>query len=124
MEFRRFTMTFFFDIASAPFDKQTETIIGSISGVNPTATAIEKKNASPQLCLVKPLIRKTSGTITRDELDHQKREPVHAFIETRLHFGPCHAAGQPTEIGLFSCRGNHSRGAAALHACPEKAYIC
>ncbi len=65
IELRRFTITFFFDIASAPFDKQTETIIGSISGVNPTATAIEKKNASPQLRLVKPLIRKTSGTITR-----------------------------------------------------------
>ena len=64
IELRRFTMTFFFDIARAPFDRQTETIIGSISGVNPTATAIEKKKASPQLCLVKPLIRKTSGTIT------------------------------------------------------------
>ena len=65
MELRRFTMTFFFDIAIAPFDRQTETIIGSISGVKPTATAIEKKKASPQWCLVKPLIRKTSGTITR-----------------------------------------------------------
>ena len=58
------TMTLFFDIASAPFDKQTETIIGSISGVSPTATATEKKNASCQLCLVKPLMRKTRGTIT------------------------------------------------------------
>ena len=58
-------MTFFFDIASAPFDRQTETIIGSISGVNPTATAIEKKNVSAQLCLVNPLIRRTRGTMTR-----------------------------------------------------------
>ena len=57
-------MTFFFDIASAPFDRQTETIIGSISGVRPTATAMEKKKASRQLCLVSPLMRKTSGTIT------------------------------------------------------------
>ena len=46
MEFRRLTMTFFFDIASAPLDRQTETIIGSISGVSPTATASAKKNAS------------------------------------------------------------------------------
>ena len=38
-------MTFFFDIASAPLDRQTETIIGSISGVRPTATASAKKNA-------------------------------------------------------------------------------
>lgn len=58
------TMTFFRDIASAPFERQTDTIIGSISGVSPTATAMEKKKASCQLCLVKPLMRKTSGTIT------------------------------------------------------------
>jgi hypothetical protein len=45
-----FTMTLFFDIASAPFERQTETIIGSISGVRPTATATEKKKASPQWC--------------------------------------------------------------------------
>jgi hypothetical protein len=58
-------MTFFFDIPSAPFDRQTETIMGSILGVNPTATAIEKKNVSAQLCLVNPLIRRTRGTMTR-----------------------------------------------------------
>ena len=45
-------------------DRQTETIIGSISGVSPTATASEKKNASFQSCLVSPLMTKTSGTIT------------------------------------------------------------
>ena len=42
----------------------TVTIIGSISGVRPTATATANSNASSQSCLVKPLIRKTSGTIT------------------------------------------------------------
>src|ERR1039458_10519982 len=61
IEFRRLTMTFFFDIAKAPLDRQTETIIGSISGVRPTATASEKKNASFQSCLVRPLMTKTSG---------------------------------------------------------------
>ena len=38
--------------------------VRSISGVRPTATSSEKKNAWPQLCLVRPLMRKTSGTIT------------------------------------------------------------
>ena len=57
-------MTFFLDIASAPLERQTETIIGSISGVRPTATAIAKKNASFQLCFIRPLMRKTIGTIT------------------------------------------------------------
>ena len=54
MELSRLTMTFFLDIASAPLDKQTETIIGSISGVRPTATAIANRNAVFQSCFVKP----------------------------------------------------------------------
>ena len=61
----RLTMTFLRLIASAPLDRQTVTIIGSISGVRPTATATAKKKASPQLPLVRPLMTKTSGTMTR-----------------------------------------------------------
>ena len=61
----RLTITFLRLIASAPFDRQTVTIIGSISGVRPTATATAKKKASPQLPLVSPLMTKTRGTITR-----------------------------------------------------------
>ncbi len=57
-------MTFLRPIATAPLDKQTVTIIGNISGVRPTATASAKKNACPQSLLVRPLMRKTRGTIT------------------------------------------------------------
>ena len=64
MALSRLTMTFLLPIASAPFDRQTVTIIGSISGVSPTATARAKKNASTQLPLVRPLMTNTSGTIT------------------------------------------------------------
>src|SRR5271155_1339574 len=64
MALRRLTITFLRLIASAPFERQTETIMGSISGVRPTATASAKKKALFQSCLVKPLIRKTRGTIT------------------------------------------------------------
>ena len=60
----RLTITFLRLIASAPLERQTVTIIGSISGVRPTATATAKKKASPQLPLVRPLMTKTSGTIT------------------------------------------------------------
>ncbi len=42
----RLTMTFLRLIASAPLERQTVTIIGSISGVRPTATATAKKKAS------------------------------------------------------------------------------
>ena len=64
IEFRRLTITFLRDMASAPLLRFTVTIIGSISGVRPTATDMAKTKASVQLCLVKPLIRNTSGTIT------------------------------------------------------------
>jgi hypothetical protein len=62
---RRFTITRFFDMAIAPFARFTVTIIGSISGINPTATATANKSASSQSPLVRPLIRSTAGTITK-----------------------------------------------------------
>ena len=51
-------------MAMAPLERQTATIMGSISGVSPTATARAKKNASFQSPLVSPLMTKTSGTMT------------------------------------------------------------
>ena len=57
----RFMITCLRLIARAPLDRHTETIIGSISGVSPTATATAKKNASPQAPLVSPFRRNTSG---------------------------------------------------------------
>ena len=57
-------MTFFRDMASAPLARLIATIIGSISGVRPTATATANMKAWNQSCLVSPLIRKTTGTIT------------------------------------------------------------
>ena len=51
-------------IATAPLARFVVTIIGSISGVSPTATASPNRNASSQLCFVRPLIRNTIGTIT------------------------------------------------------------
>ena len=57
-------MVFFFDIWAAPFAKLVVTIIGSISGVKPTATESANSVASSQSPLVKPLINNTIGTIT------------------------------------------------------------
>ena len=71
-------------IATAPLDRQTVTIIGSISGVRPTATATAKKNACPQLPLVRPLMTNTSGTITSMKRSMQPGEPGDAAIERRL----------------------------------------
>ena len=46
MALRFFTTVFFFDIDTAPFERFAVTIIGSISGVNPTATDKANMNAS------------------------------------------------------------------------------
>ena len=45
MALSRLTITFLRLMASAPLERQTETIMGSISGVRPTATARAKKKA-------------------------------------------------------------------------------
>ena len=60
----RFTITCLSAIASAPRDRHTETIIGSISGVSPTATASAKTSAPAQSPLARPLVTNTTGTIT------------------------------------------------------------
>src|SRR5579864_1205578 len=86
MELIRLTMTFLRLIASAPWERQTDTIMGSISGVRPTATAIAKKNAAFQSCFVKPLMRKTWGTITAISwiISHVKRlRPRSKLVCTR-----------------------------------------
>ena len=51
-------------MATAPFERHTVTIIGSISGVRPTAMATAKKKASTQFPLMSPLMTNTVGTIT------------------------------------------------------------
>src|SRR5580700_5940957 len=58
------TITFLRLMARAPLERHTETIMGGISGISPTATARAKKKAPFQSCLVNPLMRKTNGTIT------------------------------------------------------------
>ncbi len=64
MACRCFTITFLRDIISAPLDRQTVMIMGSISGVSPTATDSENSRASAQLPLVKPTIRNVTETIS------------------------------------------------------------
>ena len=60
----RLTITFLRESTTAPLARVEVTIMGSISGVNPTATAKAKRKASDQLPLVKPLTSSTMGTIT------------------------------------------------------------
>ena len=57
------TITSFFDIETLPFARHVVTIIGSITGVRPTAIDTANKNALGQLCFVIPLSMKTTGTM-------------------------------------------------------------
>ena len=101
MAFSRFTMTCLRDMAMAPLDRFTVTIIGSISGVRPTATAIAKKNACSQSPLLRPLIRNTAGTITRIKriISQVKLSiPLSKLVRTR---GPAIAcASEPRDVSL------------------------
>lgn len=64
MEFRFLTMVFFLLMDTAPLARQVVTIMGSISGVRPTAMEMPNRKASSQSPLVSPLMKNTSGTIT------------------------------------------------------------
>ena len=52
------------DNSTAPRERQTVTIIGSISGVSPTATARANSSASCQLPWAQPFSTNTEGTST------------------------------------------------------------
>ena len=115
--FRRLTMTFLRDIASAPLARLTVTIIGSISGVRPTATATAKRSASSQSPLVRPLIRNTSGTITpmKRIISQVKRlMPLSKLVSTRCGDG----IGDPAEGGARAGEHHHAAAVPLTTSCP------
>ena len=63
MELMSLTTTFLFDSATEPFARHAVTIIGSISGVSPTAMLTANRAAPSHSPFVKPLMRNTTGTI-------------------------------------------------------------
>ena len=64
MALRFFTMTLRRLMAMAPLASEVVTIMGSISGVRPTATEMANSSACIQSPLVNPLTNSTTGTIT------------------------------------------------------------
>ena len=86
IELSRLTITFRRDIAIAPLARLTVTIMGSISGVRPTATATANSSASNQLPLVRPLITKTRGAITKMKpsiIQVNRVMPLSKLVSTR-----------------------------------------
>ena len=112
-------MTYFRDIAIAPFARLTVTIIGSISGVRPTATATANSSASSQLPSVTPLITNTRGAITRmnPSINQVKRVmPLSKLVSCRaLGDCSCHDAESSPRAGQYDDAAADSADDSAPH---------
>jgi hypothetical protein len=80
MEFSRLTMTFFFDMASAPLERQTATIMGSSSAQTARATANRKDSSHGRWNSA--LTTRTNSTIRIASL-RIRVEAAHANLERR-----------------------------------------
>ena len=78
-------MTFLRDIASAPLARLTVTIIGSISGVRPTATATANKQRFEPIALGQAVDHEDKRGHHHDETEHQPGKPGDALVEAREH---------------------------------------
>ena len=107
----------------APLARLTVTIMGSISGVSPTATAMANRNASSQLCLLSPLMRNTSRNHHGDEADHQPGELVDALVEAGQLALPDDAGGQRAKVGPVPGMDDHGRRGAALDVGAQEADV-
>ena len=84
---RCFTMTFFRDMATAPLARLADTIMGSISGVRPTATDSANNAACTQSPFAKPLRKSTTGTMptmNRMSTHDTAFTPFSKFVRTRV----------------------------------------
>ena len=80
-------MTFFRDMATAPLARLADTIMGSISGVRPTATDSANNAACTQSPFVKPLRKSTTGTMptmNRMSTHDTAFTPFSKFVRTRV----------------------------------------
>src|SRR5579871_6308605 len=74
IEFSRLTITFFRDMASAPFERHTDTIIGSISGVRQHLEVMRRQPRFRPIALRQGVDDKHQRRHHDDEPDHQPRE--------------------------------------------------
>ena len=123
MEGSRLTMTFFLAMVRAPLARFTVTIMGSISGVSPTAMERPNRSASSQLPLVMPTIKNTAQTMTtmnRIMSQVKERTPRSKLVSSA-------SLGQPLRNGPEQgpCSGIHHQapGRAAGDGGPQKAGV-
>jgi hypothetical protein len=123
MELRRLTITFFRLMAIAPLARQTETIIGNISGVSPTATASAKKKALFPIVFGESVDKEDKRHHDGHELEHQPSEAVDALVETGRRRVPGDGVGHTPEVGVDS-RGDYDcRRRPALNARAHEAGV-
>ena len=123
MALRRLTITLARAMAVAPLARLTVTIIGSISGVRPTATDTANNSASSQSCFVNPLMRKTSGPITMMKQIINQVNRVDASIERGRNVLPRNLVGELPEKCSSTGANDQAGGIAADDVCSHEANI-
>lgn len=109
-------MTFFLLIATAPFAKDVVTIMGSISGVRPTATEIANSSRLHPISFCKAVHKKYYRNHYKHKTNQNPRHGINSFFKSCLgrfcvqRF--CHGA----EHRIVSHRDNQSPRASAYDA--------
>ena len=120
----RLTITFLRDSVTAPRASVEVTIIGSISGVRPTAIDSANSNACSQSPLVKPLIRKTIGTITSmKRISSQLTRLMPAWNAVGRGLDVRRMLGQRAEVGVAAGADHERGGRAADHVRAHEAQV-
>src|SRR5450759_3677817 len=115
-----FTMHFRRAITTAPLARLVVTIIGSISGVSPTATETANSSDSSQSPLVIPLMRSTSGVITskkRINIQLTRLMPLSKLVSGRA---PAMSFATAEIGGIAGCHHDDDC-CAAHHVCSHEA---
>ena len=109
------TMTFFRAIRTAPLASVTETIMGSSSGVSPTASATAKRKDSSRSRRSSALTRKTKST--RKITTWRMRKPKRRVPRSNSVSGgaPDQGGGDAAELGRRAGRATTRAVAEAAH---------
>ena len=104
MDWSRLTTTFFLAMVRAPFARFTVTIIGSISGVRPTAMERPNRSASVQSPLVRPTMKYTAQTMTtmnRIMSQVKERTPLSKLVSSRRSASRSAMAPKSVRVPVF-----------------------
>ncbi len=122
MDESRFTTTFCFAMRSAPRASVTVVIIGSSSGVRPTASATAKRKLSSVRPLAQDFHQHHEQHEETGEAENQHAEGMHAALEGGGRGATRQRRGDGAELRRGARRGDEERRAAPQRgSCRQKA---